>query len=182
MWGNFDQVVGRYKRTNARTILNNIDNFSDYSHKFITILDTNNPELIFNSFKKGELTIKCIGDSYFTKFMHFYSYGRNQSNKFIIIDKWIKLAWAALVIELNLDHSYQLALSSIKNDNNKYSVAPFNYTKFNKCSTDLRNIADTYQIELSRFEELIFGWDLRVQINSLINPRNVILQILNEHL
>lgn len=182
MWGNFDLVVGRYHNVTAQNILENINDFNQYSKRFIAILDKNNPADIFNSFKYGELKIKNVGESYFTKFMHFYSYGKNQKNKFIIIDKWIKIAWAALVFELNFNNSHEIAIQSIKRNKSKYSVSSFNVAKFLQCSQDLRTIADLHQIELSRFEELIFGWDLRVEIAGLINPRFEMMNILDQHL
>lgn len=182
MWGNFDDIVGRYKRVTAQTVLEEINNFNQYSTNFISILDSNNPTAIFNSFKYGDLKIRNVGESYFTKFMHFYSYGKNQMNKFIIIDKWIKIAWVALVFELEINSSYQIALQSISRYKGKYKVSPFNERKFLHCLNDLKNIAEINQIELSRFEELIFGWDLRIENLGLTNPRIEMLNILDQHL
>jgi hypothetical protein len=181
MWGNFDVVVGRYKRTNAKETINSIPDFHFYTEVFLNKM---NDEKItidekFKLFeKKGELNIKNIGFAYFTKFLHFYSFGNNQISNMLILDKWAIYAWSSLIIELNIENQYELLPKLLRVSNGKISPKNISGELYKEYNLTFLNIAKELNISSNILEELIFGWDLRQERHEFTNPRIEILKIL----
>lgn len=184
MWGDFDRVVGRYQRTTAFDVLNNINDFETYSRNFFEILD--NQELginrKFNHFKRGRLRINNVGFAYFTKILHFYSVGNNQEERMLILDKWMIFAWASLIIERQIQEQYGILGRILRVKDNVLYVRQINGALYTTFNNTMQEIADELGLEIQRFEELIFGWDRRVANPNFNNPRFEILNVLQNHL
>jgi hypothetical protein len=180
MWGNFDIIVGRYHHTNAINIVNGIPNFNNYTTNFInnlnnaTISVSGKYSLFLNN---GLLRIPYVGSAYFTKFLHFYSFGNNQQPDMLILDKWMIYAWCSLIIELNLINVFPLLPRLLRFRNGKFVPQQITgnlyqeYNQFFSAQSALLNMTT------NELEEQVFGWDLRQQ-NGFVNPRIEILQTL----
>jgi hypothetical protein len=184
MWGDFDRVVGRYKRTTAIDILNNINDFETYSMNFFEILENQELSITqkFNYFKRGELRIRNVGFAYFTKILHFYSVGNNQAQRMLILDKWLIFAWASLIIERQIQEQYEILGRILRVKDNVLYVRQINGTLYTQFNNTMQEIADNLGLEIQRFEELIFGWDRRVEHPNFNNPRFEILDIIQNNL
>jgi hypothetical protein len=188
-WGDYDTVYSKQRgKPKGSDIISN--HFNDNFHKdFIELFSESiSINKIFNSFKNTNnkntnlkkdlnkrLYIKHIGPAYFTKFLHFYSYGKNILPKMLILDKWSILAWATLMIEENNNDSEKnkLIKSLIYLDkkgklNTKLTPTGKDYENFNKYIFTISNL---HSIEANKFEELMFGWDLSEYKDGFINPR-----------
>lgn len=176
-WGDYDNVVAiPHGNPIGIKVIETV--FSDkFSNNFIELFIKNKTIIeIYNSFKyKNSLDINNIGPAYFTKFLHFYSYGKNLNPKMLILDKWSILAWAILMIEENNSdkETTNLINNLIKLDKKgKLITKPIatgkEYSKFNDY---IVKISKLNSIEPNKFEELMFGWDLSEYKDGFINPR-----------
>ena len=176
-WGDYDNVVA-IPHGNPIGVKVIETAFSDkFSNNFIELFNENKSIIeIYNSFKnKKSLDINNIGPAYFTKFLHFYSYGKNLNPKMLILDKWSILAWATLMIEENNreKETTNLINDLIKLDKKgklitKAIATGKEYAKFNEY---IIKISKLNSIEPNKFEELMFGWDLSIYKDGFINPR-----------
>jgi hypothetical protein len=182
-WGDYDNVVAiPHGKPIGEKVIETA--FSDkFSKNFIELFNKNKTiKEIYDNFKnKKSLDIKNIGPAYFTKFLHFYSYGKNLNPKMLILDKWSILAWATLMIEENNSdkETINLIKNLIKLDkkgklSTKTTATGKDYAKFNEY---IVNISKLNSIEPNKFEELMFGWDLSVYKDGFINPRIHINQV-----
>jgi hypothetical protein len=182
-WGNYDVIVGRYHHTNAVNVINGIPNFNVYSTNFINNLNNLNLNVSnkFSLFKRdGILRIPLVGEAYFTKFLHFYSYGNNQPVDMLILDKWAIYAWCSLIIELNIINQYPLLPNLLRLANNgKFHPYPISGLLYQQYNILFSGIAIRLGIQTNHFEELVFGWALNQVRPGFVNPRIEILQILN---
>jgi hypothetical protein len=183
MWGNFNVVVGRYRHTNAFNIINGIPNFNNYTTNFINNLNNINSSVSyrFSLFEKnGILNIPYIGYAYFTKFLHFYSFGNNQPTDMLILDKWALYAWCSLIIELKIVNQYPM-LPRLLNltATGKFNPKQINGLLYQQYNLFFSGLATQLNIPTNQLEELVFGWDLRQQKFGFVNPRIEMIQILN---
>jgi uncharacterized membrane protein len=180
MWGNFDVVVGRYHHTNAVNVINGIPNFSNYSTNFINNLNNANISISdkYSLFlNNGLLKLPYVGYAYFTKFLHFYSFGNNQQTDMLILDKWAIYSWCSIIIELNLVNEFPLLPRLLKLRKGKFipqSITGNLYQRYNQFFSAQSALLN---MTTNEFEEQVFGWDLRQQ-NGFVNPRIEILQTL----
>jgi hypothetical protein len=186
MWGNYDIVVGRYRHTNAVNVINSIPNFNIYTTNFINNLNNLNLRISnkFSLFKvDGILRIPLVGEAYFTKFLHFYSFGNNQPVDMLILDKWAIYAWCSLIIELQIINQYHILPFLLRLANNgKFYPYPISGLLYEQYNMFFSAIAIQLNIQSNQFEELVFGWDLRQHRIGFVNPRTEMLQILNANL
>jgi hypothetical protein len=185
MWGNFDLVVGRYHHTNAHNVINGIPNFKNYTTNFINNLNNlnNSVNYRFSLFERnGILNIPYVGYAYFTKFLHFYSFGNNQTTDMLILDKWALYAWCGLIIELNIVNQFPL-LPRLLNltANGKFNPKQINGLLYQEYNLFFSGLAARLNIPTNQLEELVFGWDLRQHRVGFVNPRFDILQTLNQN-
>ena len=189
MWGNFNVVVGRYKRVDAQSVINSIPDFNNYARFFEQNL--NNQNLSINQkyslfLRQNGLYIRTVGFAYFTKFLHFYSFGNRQNSLMLILDKWALYAWCALIIEMNLRNEFYLLPKLIRPKN--LSAKNISGELYNEYNLSIKRISIQHGIPFNSFEELMFGWDRRNQnINMQTgyiyeNPRIEILNTLNNNI
>ena len=125
------------------------------------------------------MNIPFIGFAYFTKFLHFYSFGNNQPTEMLILDKWAIYAWCSLIIELRFTNQYSLLPRLLRLSKGKFNPKQINGDLYQQYNIFFSGLANRFNIQMNQFEELVFGWDLRIQQNGFVNPRIEILQILN---
>jgi hypothetical protein len=175
-WGDYDKVYAIPHGNPLGIDLIESTFNKDYNEKFIKLFE-NKPKIfeIYKAFQsKKPLNICHIGPAYFTKFLHFYSYGKDLSPKMLILDKWSILAWATLMIEQNSIKNDDLIKKLIYLDSKtkklKTKLTPIGkeYSDFN---TYIIQTANSISIEPNKFEELMFGWDLSINKNGFVNPR-----------
>ncbi len=183
-WGNFDRVVGRFKRNiNSEGLITGINDFNSYSNAFIKTIENDGIEEIFNKFNMpSDLKIDNIGFAYFTKFLHFYSYGADTPSKMLIMDKWAILAFCALMIETS-HKNIELTTKLTSKVQNGFTVKYENinskiYVYYNELIFKLSN---DLSISPARFEELMFGWGIRENRYGFQNPRITIIAKLNDY-
>jgi len=184
MWGDFDRVVGRFHGTTSQAVINGINDFESYSRIFFEILENQDLSINkkFNQFKRGRLRISNVGFAYFTKILHFYSVGNNHDQKMLILDKWLIYAWASLIIERQIQEQYLILGKILRVKDNILYVRQINGALYEKFNDTMREIADDLGLEIHRFEELIFGWDRRVENPNFNNPRFEILNVLQNNI
>ncbi len=127
---------------------------------------------------KGKGKLSGLGDSFFTKLFFFLAHGRQQQIVPPIFDKWTKLAYIALLKELNHVQELNQFVTSmnlpiIRFRGSQRSTAFEDYVlKMNQWATDLN-------VDVSTLETFVFGTDLRKdRTNS--NPRVIFQQMLTE--
>jgi hypothetical protein len=184
MWGNYDTIVGRYTRTISAQVVDSIPSFTNYSEIFIRNLNDANQSIRdkFNLFNTA-LNIPKVGYAYFTKFLHFYSHGNNQAVNMLILDKWAIYAWCALIIELN--HAQRLPslrrLLRYSIDDQRFTPKTVSGDLYQDYCENVTQISTSNHLAPNRFEELMFGWDLRQPRPGFTNPRTQILETLRTH-
>jgi hypothetical protein len=189
MWGDYNKIVGRYSKKDANQIVNQINNIDQFLSLFLKVLNDNELSISekFQKFviEEDSLKIDHIGFAYFTKFLHFYSLGSKQKKVMLILDKWLVYSWCALIIEFKIIEDYDLLkkLLRINKKTGKLDVKSIDGDLYEKFNNTMTSISGSLNLPVSRFEELIFGWDLRKKREKtnivFTNPRYVILDILN---
>jgi hypothetical protein len=177
-WGDYDKVVAKPHGNPMGDLIIETYTSKKYYENYIKLFDEEKTsiEKIYNSFKyKKTLSITNIGPAYFTKFLHFYSFGKDTKLKMLILDKWSILAWVTLMIEENKSENYEFIQKSrlIYLDKKGKLTTKLNptgkeYSQFNEY---IFKIAQSNMIKPNKFEELMFGWEKDLLKNGFTNPR-----------
>lgn len=170
-WGVYFTVISA---TNGKSIskliqfINNENFETEIDKRVAAIVDSNSPSELFSKFQ-NEYKIPGIDYAYFTKLFFFYRLANNQE-PYLILDKWLSMAWCALEGNENKNtyvfNTFYKAKTDYMFDGVLKRKKPQAYGEY---LTFMKRISLANNIDIITLEEKLFGTDLKKMQSN--NPR-----------
>ena len=180
LWGgitfnNFKKALSDIS-ANANGIFTELD-------KIGKLTNFNQLQTIFQELESGNLKIKGVSTSFFTKIFQFYGMSKGWSKCPLIWDKWTQNAHIAILVSQNKLPRIKQCYKSVKKDpkNNQPSILPKkDFSAYKMFLEDMESCANDHSKTMVNLEESVFGWAR--DFNNLNNPRRILFDAYKNHL